>query len=166
MKELIRKLFKSVYKEDLVQVIKESCPVPAKTNREKLHDLALTFYKTDPTPNDIQPDGYACVESLTTILSKLVPFPILTYTPKLLSYLQSDKRFKAVNEFREGCIVVFPTESGNGSIVGHCFIVGKSGKMLSNSSSTGLWDDKYDINTMIERYSRVGQLRMYIFELV
>lgn len=165
MKELIKKLYKDLYKEDLVVQI--PCPVKPKTNNEKLLELALTYFNTDPTPKDEHPDEVACVHSLTTILKKMyLDFPIMTYTPLLLGKLQSYLRFKVSNEFKEGNIIVSPTNTGNGSIIGHCGVLSKNGKILSNSSATGLWTDKYDNISWIDRYSRKGGLSLYIFELV
>lgn len=171
MKEFIKEVYKNLYKEDLVKTeivyIEKKPPVIEKTNREKLLDFALTFYNTDPTPSDLQPDDYACVETLTTILRKyLKDFPIMSYTPFLLKQLQSDIRFKASNEFKEGNIIISVTKTGNGNVVGHTGIIGRNGKILSNASSSGLWTDKYDNISWIERYSRQGQLALYIFELI
>lgn len=167
MKEFIKELYKNLYKEDLVNTVYVQPPVIEKTNREKLLDFALTFYGTDPTPLDLQPDDYACVEVLTTILRKyLKDFPIMTYTPLFLKQLQSDIRFKASNEFKEGNIIISVTKTGNGTVVGHTGILGRNGKILSNASSSGLWTDKYDNISWIERYSRQGQLALYIFELL
>jgi len=167
MKEFIKELYKNLYKEDLVKTVYVQPPVIEKTNREKLLDFALTFYGTDPTPSDLQPDDYACVETLTTILRKyLKDFPIMTYTPLFLKQLQSDIRFKASNEFKEGNIIISVTKTGNGTVVGHTGIIGRNGKILSNASSSGLWTDKYDNISWIERYSRQGGLALYIFELL
>lgn len=172
MREFIKEFYKSLYKEDLIKTetiyIEKKPPVIEKTNGEKLLDFALTFYGTDPTPKDEVDDEVSCVWSLTTILNKYFKgeFKVIDYTPDLVGQLYLDKRFKLSNEFKEGNIVVFPTKSGNGKVIGHCFIVSKNGKMLSNNSATGLWQDKYDIPMMIERYSRVGQLRTAIFELL
>lgn len=172
MKEFIKELYKNLYKEDLIKTeivyIEKKPPVIEKTNREKLLDFALTFVGIDPTPKDEIDDEVSCVFSLTTILNKYFKgdFKVIDYTPDLVGQLYLDKRFKLSNEFKEGNIVVFPTRSGNGKIIGHCFLVSKGGKMLSNNSDTGLWQDKYDINMMIERYSRFGGLKMYIFELI
>lgn len=168
MREFIKELYKNLYKEDLVKTVYIQPPVIEKTNGEKLLDFALTFVGTDPTPKDEVDDGVSCVFSLTTLLNKYFKgdFKVIDYTPDLVGQLYLDKRFKLSNEFKEGNIVVFPTKSGNGKIIGHCFIVSKNGKMLSNNSATGLWTDKYDTNMMIERYSRFGGLKMYIFELL
>lgn len=169
LKEILKDVYKFLYNEELIQVIKEE-PEPVtieKTHSEKLYDFALTFYDTDPTPKDEQPDEYACVQSLTTILSKhLQDFPIMTYTPKFLEYIKTDKRFKATTEFKKGNIIISPTESGNGTVVGHTGIIGEGGKILSNSSATGKWFDKFDQVSWITRYSKSGQLNLYLFELV
>lgn len=168
LKKLFRDIYKVWFKEDLIQiqVVKEPPPPPIKTEGEKLLEFALTFYNTDPTPKDEQPDEYACVHSLTTILSKYMTFPILTYTPVLLTTLRGDKRFKETTQFKEGAIIISPTATGNGSIVGHTGIVGKGGKILSNSSQTGLWFDKFDQVSWIERYSRQGGLSIHLFDLI
>ena len=172
MKEFIKELYKSLYKEDLIKTetiyIEKKPPVIEKTNREKLLDFALTFYNVDPTPKDEVDDEVSCVFSITTILNKYFKgdFKVIDYTPDLVGQLYLDKRFKLSNEFKEGNIVIFATKSGNGKVMGHVFMVSKNGKMLSNNSATGLWQDKYDIPMMIERYSRYGQLKMSIFELV
>ena len=169
MKELFKNLYYAFFKEELINTVyvEKEIPKPVKSNREKLLDLAIAHYNTDPTPKDEQPDEYACVHSLTTILKKLVPdIEIMIYTPTFLKALQKDKRFKPTTEFKEGNIIISPTLSGNGTIVGHTGIIGKEGKIYSNASSTGLWYDKYDNVSWISRYSRQGELELYLFELI
>lgn len=165
MKDFFKKLFKDYYEEDIVSM-PEPVVVP-KTNRERLYEVALLNLNIDPTPKDEVNDEFACVSSLTTILRQVVPdFPLMTYTPNLLKQLQVDKRFKASTEFKEGNIIVSVTSTGNGSTYGHCGVISKGGKIMSNSSSTGLWADKYDSISWIERYSRKGGLALYIFEVL
>lgn len=170
MQEIIKNIYYAFFKEELIQkvIVKEECPKPVKTSGEKLLEFALTFYNSDPTPKDEVDDSVSCVFSLTTILNKFLDgnFPIKDYTPDLVKVLQSDKRFKSSIEFKKGNVVIFSTRTGNGKIMGHCFICDENGKMLSNSSKTGLWTDAFNTSTMIERYSRVGQLEMFIFELL
>ena len=173
MKQLIKEIYYAIYNEELITTkevfikVPVENPKPPKTNREKLLELAIFHYNTDPTPKDEQPDEFACVHSLTTILKKLLPdFGIETYTPTFLEKLKKDKRFKLTNEFKEGNIIISPTLSGNGTVVGHTGIIGKEGKIYSNASSTGLWYDKYDNISWIDRYSRKGGLSLYIFEVI
>ncbi len=168
MKTLLENIYKYLFTLDLQQQPLPVTPPKEKplSNREKLLNIALEAYGTDPTPNDVQDDQFACVESLTTLLHKLYPdIPIMTYTPVLLKYLQKDNRFKPTSEFKEGNIILSPTLSGNGKVVGHVGLIGKGGKVLSNSSSTGLFLDKYDCVSWVQRYSKLGQLDLYLFEL-
>jgi hypothetical protein len=154
----------------LIQTVQLECsaaPTPPKTNRERLIEISENYFNIDPTPNDEQPDDYACVHSLTTIIKKLYPdFPVMTYTPTFLTFLRGDKRFKETFELKEGNIIVSPTLSGNGTIVGHTGIIGKAGKIYSNATSSGMWMDKYDAVSWIDRYSRKGGLSLHIFEVL
>jgi hypothetical protein len=169
MKELLKNIYKTLYKEDLVQIETIPCPVvvpPPQTPSERLVELSEGYFNTDPTPKDEVSDYIACVHSLTTILKKMFSdFPVMTYTPTLLNFLQMDKRFKATTEWKEGTIIISPTNTGNGKIMGHCGCLGKAGKIFSNSSETGLWSDKYSTIDWIDRYSRKGGLALYLFEL-
>ena len=168
MKDFFKNFYRYFYKESLIKEIEKDCPIPLipeKTNREKLLDIAITFYNIDPTPRDEQPDEVACVHSLTTIIKKLIPdFPIMTYTPTLLDYLLKDIRFKETNEMKEGIIIISPT--GEGKIIGHTGIIGKNGTIYSNNSLNGLWDTKYTIPSWIKRYCVDGNIPIYLFELL
>ena len=169
MKELLKSIYKTLYKEDLIQIEKKYFypPEPTKTRGEELYDFSMKFFNTDPTPKDEQPDEYACVHSLTTILNKFLGnYPIMSYTHLFLEAVKKDKRFKPVTEFKKGVIVISPTLSGNGTVIGHTGICGEDGKILSNSSATGLWSDKFDQVSWVERYSRTGKLSLHLFELV
>lgn len=170
MKELIQQIYKALYGEDLVQFIERPSPTPIiipKTGREKLYEIALKYVGTDPTPQDLQSDEFACAEVVSTLLKKLLPdFPVLTFTPTLLEQLKKDNRFKQTNEFKEGNIIISPTLSGNGTVVGHVGIISQNGEILSNASSSGLWTNKYNNLSWVERYSRGGKLALYLFELV
>ncbi len=170
MKEFIKEFYKSYYREDLIQYIERPSPTPIvipKMNGDKLYEIAIKYMGIDPTPNDEAEDGNACVHSLTTILKKLLPdFPVLTYTPTFLQTLKKDPRFREIAEFKKGAIIISPTNTGNGTIIGHTGICGENGKIMSNSSATGLWSDKFDQINWIKRYSQLGGLDLHIFELV
>lgn len=165
MKNLIKWL-DSLFKEEVVkppEPIVVPKPVIPPTNRELLLSEAYKALGTDITPNDKIPDTVACAETLCTLIKKIVPnFPIISYTPDLYKYLMNDSRFKQVYEFKEGLIIISPT----GNSVGHCGTTGKGGKILSNNSETGLWKDKYNQLEWIEKYSRQGKLKLYLFELL
>lgn len=171
MKNLLISLLKTYYNIDVTRPL--NCPeqipvpIPEKTKGEKLYEFCMQYYNTDPTPKDIVDDEVACAEVMSTLLNKhLGEFPMITYTPKMLEYLKKDTRFKETTEFKTGNVIISPTGSGAGRKIGHIGIIGKDGKILSNSSSTGLWFDKFDNLSWIDNYSRIGGLNMYIFELV
>lgn len=174
MKNFIQNLYKTLFQEDLIKTVEKTVTVkevvekkPEKTPGDRLYELARSYYQVDPTPDDKQPDDVACVASLTTILRRLLPdFQYQTYTPIFLSQIQKDWRFKPTTEFKKGNIIISPTGTGNGSIIGHTGICGEDGKILSNDSATGLWLDKYDNLSWIQRYSRQGKLALYLFELI
>lgn len=170
MKNLLISLLKTYYNIDVTKPL--NCPeqlpipVPEKTAGEKLYEFCMQYYNTDPTPNDVINDEFACAEAISTILNKhLGNFPTIVYTPKLLEHLKNDTRFKETTEFKTGNIIISPTGSGAGRKTGHVGLIGKDGKILSNSSSTGLWFDKFDNVSWIDSYSRQGGLLLYIFEL-
>lgn len=172
MKEILQTIYRSIWNEDIREVIVTGpCPAPIilpKTPSEKFYDFAMTFYGIDPTPQDKQNDENACAEVMTTILNKYFTdgFPIITYTPDLLIAFRKDIRFKETSEFKTGNLIISPTQTGNGSVIGHIGTIGKNGKILSNSSPTGLFVDKFDDISWIQRYSKGGQLDLHIFELV
>lgn len=174
MKQILKQVFRTAYRfifeEDLLQTIEKSCPapeIPAETSGEKLYRLAMNHYGTDPTPDDKVDDEISCVYSLTTILKEVVPdFPVMEYTPRFLEQIEKDARFRKTVEFKKGNIIISPTGSGSARITGHTGICGINGKILSNSSATGLWTDKFDQISWIDRYSRMGGLDVHIFELV
>lgn len=170
LKLLIENIYKYFFREDLLKPIievKPSEPVVVKSNREKWLDIAVKAYGIDPTPNDEVDDTVSCVFSLTTLIKRFMPdFPIMTNTPEFVKYIRTDKRFKPSNELKQGNIIVSVTGTGNGSIIGHIGIVWKDGTILSNSSATGLWSDKFNTISWIDRYSRRGGLDLFIFELL
>lgn len=167
LKIILENLYQYLYRNPIVPTpVVETPKLVIKSNREKLLDIAIANYGIDPTPKDEQPDEFACVHSLTTIVKQLLPdFKVIVYTPDLVIQLQNDNRFKEVLEFKPGNIIISATSTGNGTIVGHTGIISNNGKVLSNSSATGLWFDKFDLMSWIERYSRRGQLALYVFEL-
>lgn len=174
MKELIQNLYRIWFKEDLIKTVETTVTVkevvdkqPEKTPGDRLFEIAKPYYQVDPTPDDKQPDEVACVANVTTIIRKIFPdFQYQTYTPTFLSQIQKDWRFRLTTEFKKGTIIISVTNTGNGSIMGHTGICGEGGKILSNDSDTGLMLYRYDNLSWIERYSRQGKLKLYLFELI
>lgn len=171
MKNLLISLLKTYYNVDvekptIIEKIVEIEKPIKKTKGEELYEFCMQFYGKDITPKDTINDEVACAEVMTTILNKYFgSYPIVTYTPLLLNTLKNDSRFKEITEFKTGNIIISPTGSGAGKTTGHVGLIGKGGKIISNSSQTGLLLDKFDTISWIDRYSRQGGLLLYMFEL-
>jgi len=75
----------------------------------------------------------------------------------LYTVLLENKNFKEVNYPLPGDIIISPTGYGSGSIKhGHVGIVDFDGKIMSNNSSTGLWGDKWSVNSWNKYYNGEG----------
>ncbi len=125
------------------------------SNAEKIYQAAFNAIGKDASPGDKAPDDRACAESVSNIIRKVFPdFPILLSTIDLDKKLWSDlMRFKLVPAPTAGCITVMPTK---GSKIGHCWIRGKRGYAMSNTSATGRWEANYTDFGVIEAARKRG----------
>lgn len=145
-------------------------PIMEESN-EKLNDKlvriadALTLLKTDITPEDRVPDEVACVENVCEVINKVIPFPILYYTPDFVRELKNDPRFEATLDFNEATIIVCATGTGNGTMRGHCGIIGIGKKIISNNSKTGRWEYNYDIESWKQKFRIKGGMPILLFRL-
>ena len=142
-------------------------PEPVKDSlSDKLLAEAKSKLGQDVTTKDLAPTELACVEAVTEILNKVVPFPIMTYTPTFLTELKKDSRFKATLDLKAGNIIVSPTGSGNGTVRGHAGILDDNGRIMSNSSATGKWEANYTIDGWVDRFRVKGKMPIVVLELV
>ena len=141
-------------------------PIPEENRNSKLIRIAdaLTLLNIDVTPEDKTPDEVACVESFCEVMNKVIPFPRLTYTPDLVRELKRDERFEATLDFNEASIIVSATGTGNGTMKGHCGIVGTNNEIISNNSNTGKWEYNYTINSWVARYRTKGGMPVLLFK--
>jgi len=135
-------------------------------NQKRLYQESLKWIGKEASPFDSAPDDLACVESLASIIrySIIRDFPIELATWRFLTLLRNDKRFKATLDLTAGNIILSPSWSGNGKIRGHTGILGEKHTIMSNSSSTGLWEENYTIDNWIKRYRNLGGMPIYVFE--
>lgn len=142
-----------------------SYPEPQKTNAERLYETALSLIGTDASPRDMAPDELGCAETVSTILGKVIQFPVLTGTWSLFDKLRTDKRFEKIGAHERGAIIISYTGSGNGKFPGHTGICGKGTQIMSNSSATGQFTQNYTDSTWKERYMRKGGFPVHYFRL-
>ena len=150
--ELRRQVIQLLFKQ---KELLEKTPAPV--NNTGLSMSELLFKKSeqslgiDVTPLDRVNDELACVTSLTAILNQVVKFPRMSYTPYFVRELKRDKRFKSVLDIKVGDIIINATNSGYNLIRGHCGIIGKNGKIMSNNSRDGIWKYNYNLDTWRDR---------------
>lgn len=132
----------------------------------KIHNEALNWLGKDASPMNQAPQERACAESVCNILQKAgIEIPLLVSTIKLHEWLRSSPLFKQSLEYKEGTIIISPTGSGNGSIIGHAGICGKE-KIMNNNSFTGKWDTNYTLANWVDRYRIKGGMKIYFYEAI
>lgn len=136
--------------------------------RESIYSRAVRALGTDVSPRDEAPDDLACVESVCEIIKQEgIKTPDTLYTLDFYKWLDKSPLFKSTLVANEGNIIISPTTMGNGSVPnGHVGIFGKSGKIMSNDSPTGLWKQNYTLNGWVKRYRNKGGYPIYFFEAV
>lgn len=136
------------------------------TNREKLYEKAYSLLGFDVTPEDTTPDYVACAETVNKIHKLVFGDEIggKTSTYDMFPILKERKDFRQVTTPLEGDIIISPTGYGNGKLSsGHVGIMGKGSIIMSNASSTGLFDTKYNLETWKARYKELGGFPVCFF---
>lgn len=143
------------------------------TKSEKLYKKAFDTIGFDASPKDLVSDEYACAESVSTILSSVIAFNIITGTFSLLNVLKDDSRFQEIFTPEQGCIIISATGTGNGNLAnGHVGIVGKnlapdnSLYVMSNSSASGIWSVNLTIDKWNKYYGVYGGFPVRYFKLL
>lgn len=172
--ELIADILKLLRPQDAIPpVVPESLKLikatmePLETPREALLRVAKEHLGKDVTPRDHVPDVVACAESLCNVIQSLdLTFPILPYTPDLLKELKRNPHYVGTLDLEPGNIIINATATGNGRIPGHCGVILENGKIASNNSKNGLWEDYYTIESWKARYRIYGGMPTMVFKKV
>lgn len=160
----IAKLFMLSMLRKIISLMKQQQVQDKKT----LLDLAKTKLGFDASPNDIAPDGFACAESVSTILNEYLEgnFPIITGTWTLNEYLKESSRFSIVDTPRPGDIIMSPTGMGNGKISnGHVGIYGDDNRIYSNNPTNGLFDDRMTLEYWKDYLVKLGGYPLIVYRL-
>jgi Bacteriophage peptidoglycan hydrolase. len=118
------------------------------------------------------PKEYGCAEAVNRIFKECFGYEIGgdVSTARLYQVLLSGPRFtkiKAPNRALRGDIVISPTGYGSGAIAnGHVGIFSDDGKIMSNNSYTGLWEENYDSYSWVKRYVLEGGYPMEVFRII
>lgn len=127
-------------------------PMPEKSNRERLYDVAKASIGKDMSPLDKAPDKLGCMESLNGVYlacfgEHLLPANVRLSTHGGYKQMLNDPRLYLIRneDALPGDIVISPTGySTKGAPNGHCGVRGFT-EYMSNDSDTGLWKANYRI---------------------
>lgn len=115
---------------------------------------------------DTAPKEVNCVEALNQIYTECFSFPICggASTITLFMALKNAQRFKRLTfgEVLQGDIIVSPTE---GNRHGHCGVMGANGRIMSNNSYSGLWEDVWADVRWQNYYEKKLGLKTYYFRI-
>lgn len=115
------------------------------------------------------PKEYGCAEAVNRIFKECFGNEAGgdVSTARMYESIRSSYRFAKVVVPMPGDIVISPTGYGNGSLQnGHVGIVSEKGRIMSNSSATGLWEENYTIESWSKRYQIQGGFPVVYFRVV
>ncbi|MFN3658162.1 MAG: hypothetical protein ACK4UO_12975 [Pseudolabrys sp.] len=147
----------------------EPQPEPAQeTQSERILATAELHIGKDASPNDLAPDELGCAETLSNILHEALPdFPAnILSTAILYQTLRVHPNFKRVDNPEAGDIVISPTgyQPTSSTVTnGHCGVVARENRILSNDSKTGKFLDNYSIEAWAKYYGLKGGYPVYFF---
>ena len=139
--------------------------VPIKSNQEKLLESAKAFLGKEASPKDRVPDDVACVESLGNVIRNAgIKFPDIYGTADAVAYFKLSPDWEATLDLTPGNVIINATGSGNGTMKGHCGVIGEVNRIYSNDSRSGLFTAFYSIQTWKERYRMKGGMPTRVFK--
>lgn len=159
----------ALYKE-LRKMLKEEKENPKPlTNAEKLYITALSFLGKDASPSDEAPDEFGCAETVNAIHKQCfgdsIGGDVSTY--RLYQALLKRKDFIRAEVPETGDIIISPTGYGNGVVKnGHAGIVMKDGKIASNNSKTGLFQENYTLISWDKRFAQLSGYPVYFYRKI
>lgn len=108
-----------------------------------------------------------CVEAVNHVFSECFGVPIdqSVGTTALYNTLVIDKRFVQVDEGDQGDIVISYGYRNGPVTNGHVGIVSDGGKIMSNNSSNGMWDEHLNLQSWKDRYVTQGGYQVLYFRL-
>lgn len=161
-----------ILEEKLLSLINQNTMTP---NEEKLYTVAKLNLGKHLTLNEAVPDEVGCCECVSKLLS-LIDISTgsegIEGTPGMYEFLDTSALFEKVDSPEQGCIIIYVTDTGNGSVEGHVLICGafnvaykNDWGLMSNESSSGLLEEQWSWTRAQAYYQNVGGLVPHIFAL-
>lgn len=145
-------------------------PEKPKTNSEILFLTAKSCLGVDASPNDLVPDELGCAETVNAIYKKAfgseIGGDVSTY--RLYGTLKAHPLFQKADVASPGDIVISPTGYGgkNGMTHGHVGIMGEGGKIMSNESSNGKFEENYTLEGWRKYFAVKGGYPVLFFHRI
>ncbi len=135
------------------------------TPRIKLWNAARAAVGTDVTPDDRVPDDVACAVTVSALMAKVRPFPMISGTYTMYTYLRP--KYDIATTPLPGDIIISPTGMASKKVIsnGHVGVVGVGGIIYSNNSRTGKLDTHWTIASWREYYEKKGGYPVYFFRI-
>lgn len=113
------------------------------------------------------PNLLGCASSLCGVIQKAgytkMPKNGIEGTPELYEFLRENSDFAPAEGPEPGLILIYPSNQPGAVLEhGHVFVCGVSG-LMSNDSDTGLWSEKWTLQTAHDYYHTYGKLNGYFF---
>lgn len=137
--------------------------------KQTLLEVCKAHLGTDVTPDDLVPDVVACAITVSTLIHYTdATFPKVAGTATLHDIFEHRRDWKSVpvEDVKPGDVVLAATGSGNGSIPGHVGVMGDGGRIMSNSSPTGLFIPNYTMETFAKRYTGIGGMELHVYRKI
>jgi hypothetical protein len=145
--------------------------------QEKIYNEAKLSLGEHLTLNPNVPADVGCAEAVSFVLKNagITGIPAQGYagTADLYQWLLANPQFKLIEQPEQGAIIVSATGFGNGTVEGHCGVLGAFGAqypnefgILSNNSDNGLFQEKWNLLTWWENYGLKGHLPVALFRAV
>lgn len=140
------------------------------TQELNIYDVAKSALGKHMTLDPNVPAYFGCAEALSAVL-KAAGFPIqpkgLAGTRALEDWVKSNNLFEQIVNPEAGALLF---SSSQGSVHGHCGVVGKSGALgngktgvLSNNSDSGLFLELWDLDSWRKYYVETLRLGMTFY---
>jgi hypothetical protein len=154
------------FTEENIEKLKKELPTRKSLLKSAIEKYLGKDVSEEILKRDIVSDNVACVETVCLVLREFMEFPLLTYTPTLVSHLKKDKNFEGTLEIEPLSIIVNATGSGNGSMPGHAGFIWFDDKIASNNSDNGKLELRYTIDSWRKKFRIEGGMPTLVFRLV
>lgn len=143
---------------------------PTSTTNQRIYDESVKCLHTHVTLDSTVPPELGCAEAVSYVLEQAgitdLPPKGIAGTAALYQWLKLNKQFVQTQNPVFGDIIISPSGmSSKASPHGHTGIVAKNG-ILSNDSDTGLFMEKYTLQTWTQFFGTIEGFPVFYFHAI